>query len=69
MLAERGEQKILSTQFSISDYAEILSSYLRYNSATKEWRLLVRAQIHVPNKVVEIRAALVDENQHALLKI
>jgi glucans biosynthesis protein len=66
VLTERGEHQVPATQISISEHAEILSSHLRYNPATKGWRLMMRTQIHDPNKVVEMRAALVDENQQPL---
>ncbi|WP_370654062.1 glucan biosynthesis protein G [Methylophaga sp.] len=66
VLAERGEYQMPMTQISISEHAEVLSSQLRYNSAIKGWRLIMRTRIHDPNKVVEMRAALVDENQQPL---
>ncbi|MAL50103.1 MULTISPECIES: glucan biosynthesis protein G [unclassified Methylophaga] len=66
VLTERGEHQVPATQISISEHAEILSSHLRYNPATKGWRLMMRTQIHDPNKVVEMRAALVDEHQQPL---
>lgn len=66
VLTERGEQRIPSTHISISEHAEILSSHLRYNSATEGWRLIMRTQIHDTDKVVEMRAALVDENEQPL---
>lgn len=66
ILAERGEQHPPATQFSCSEHAEVLSSQLRYNPATKGWRLILRTRINDPAKVVEMRAALVDENQQPL---
>ena len=66
VLTERGEYRIPATQISISEHAKILSSHLRYNTATKGWRLIMRTQINDPDKVVEMRAALVDENQQPL---
>ncbi len=66
VLTQRGEHRPPETQISISEHAEILSSHLRYNPATQGWRVIMRVQINDLQKVVEMRAALVDENQQPL---
>ncbi len=55
-----------SKQISFSEHVKILSSHLGFNPATKGWRLIMRTQINDLDKVVEMRAALVDENQQHL---
>lgn len=53
----------ISAQFSASDNAEILSNTLQHNPATQGWRLNLRLKVKDPEVPVELRAALVLDEQ------
>lgn len=46
------------SQVSVGDNAELVENNLRYNPATKGWRLTLRLKVQDPKKSTEMRAAL-----------
>jgi glucans biosynthesis protein len=52
-----------SSQVSVGDNARLIANSLRYNPASKGWRLTLRIKVKDPAQPVEMRAALVDGEQ------
>jgi glucans biosynthesis protein len=62
-LAKRAKDAAPSSQVSVGDNAKLMDNNLRYNPATRGWRLTLRIKVKDPEQPVEMRAALVDGDQ------
>jgi glucans biosynthesis protein len=63
VLAKLPEDAPVTTQVSLGGNGELISNTLRYNPATKGWRLTLRFKVKDPAIPVEMRAALVNGEQ------
>lgn len=52
-----------SSQVSVGDNAKLMENNLRYNPATRGWRLTLRIKVKNPEQPVEMRAALINGDQ------
>lgn len=62
-LAKLAADATPSSQVSVGDNAKLIDNSLRYNPASKGWRLTLRIKVKDPAQPVEMRAALVDGDQ------
>jgi glucans biosynthesis protein len=62
-LAKLAKDAAPSSQVSVGDNAKLMENNLRYNPATRGWRLTLRIKVKNPEQPVEMRAALINGDQ------